>query len=71
MILSSVFSVLLSFLFLELCWKQLNASGQETLTSSPDEDTQKGSAGSSQKRGPNGSIIVPGRKGMYNYVVIL
>ena len=64
MISNSAFDVLLSILVLGLCWNQLNASKQVTLTCGSDEATQKGSPGSPGKRGPKGSIGHPGRKGI-------
>ena len=64
MISSSAFDVFVSFLVLELCWNQLNASRQVTLTCGSDEATQKGSPGSPGKRGPKGSRGAPGRKGI-------
>ena len=63
MISSSAFDVFVSCLVLGLCWQQLNASKQVTLTCGPDEATQKGSPGSPGKRGPKGSTGAPGRKG--------
>ena len=67
MISSSAFDVFVSFLVLGLCWNQLNASKQVTLTCGPDESTQKRSPGSPGKRGPKGSTGVPGRKGRIMY----
>ena len=67
MFLSSSFDVLLSFLVLGLCFNQLNASRQVTLTCGSDEATQKGSPGSPGKRGPKGSIGAPGQKGLILY----
>ena len=64
MISSSTFDVLLRVLVLGLCWNQLNASRQITLTCGPDEATQKGSPGSPGKRGPKGSMGAPGQKGI-------
>ena len=64
MISISAFNVFVSLLVLGLCWNQLNASRQVTLTCGSDEATQKGSPGSPGKRGPKGSIGAPGRKGM-------
>ena len=63
MSISSVFDVLLRLLVLELCWNQLNASRQVTLTCGSYEATQKGSPGFPGKRGPKGSIGAPGQKG--------
>ena len=63
MISSSAFDVFVSFLVLGLCWNQLNASRQVTLTCGSDEATEKGSLGFPGKRGPKGSIGAPGRKG--------
>ena len=71
MILSSAFDILLSFLILGLCWNQLNASRQVTLTCGSDEATQKGSRGSPGKRGPKGSIGAPGRKGIFTCILLL
>ena len=64
MISSSAFDVFVSFLVLGLCWNQLNASRQVTLTCGSDKATQKGSPGSPGKRGPKGSRGAPGRKGI-------
>ena len=69
MILSFAFDVFLSFLILGLCWNQLNASRQVTLTCGSDEAMQKGSPGSPGKRGPKGLIGVPGRKGIYKFSI--
>ena len=69
MILSSAFDILLSFLILGLCWNQINASRQVTLTCGSDEATQKGSLGSPGKRGPKGSVGAPGRKGIFMYTI--
>ena len=63
MISSSAFNVLLSILVLVVCWNQLNASRQVTLTCGSDDTIQKGSPGSPGKRGPKGSIGAPGQKG--------
>ena len=64
MIPCSAFDLFVSFLVLGLCWNQLNASRQVTLTCGSDETTQKGSPGFPGKRGPKGSIGSPGRKGI-------
>ena len=62
---SPAFDVVLSFIISGIFWNQLNASRQVTLTSGPDETTQKGSPGFHRKRGPKGSTGSPGQKGIF------
>lgn len=52
-------------LILQVCWVEINASRQITVTCGSDEESQRGLPGHSGKQGPKGSQGVHGYKGVF------